>query len=110
MKTREKGKYWAIGVDLDQSKLAPDHTLTSMVKRVDVAVFDIMKDMKENDKFPGGKQVELGLEEDAVGPAETSDKHVPDKIMKKVEDYKRQIIDEKIEVPSNEQELKKFKS
>ena len=109
VKTREKGKYWAIGVDLDQSKLAPDHTLTSMVKRVDRAVFDIMKDMKEKDEFPGGKQVELGLKEDAVGPAETSNKHVPDKVMKKVEDYKHQIMDGKIEVPSNEQELKKFK-
>ncbi|PTX58644.1 nucleoside-binding protein [Melghirimyces profundicolus] len=109
VKTRKKGKYWAIGVDMDQSGLAPDHTLSSMVKRVDVAVFDIMKDIKENDQFPGGKEVQLGLKEGGVGLAENTDKHVPEKVMKKVEDYKQQIIDGKIEVPSTEKELKDFK-
>lgn len=109
VKTREKGKYWAIGVDMDQSGLAPDHTLSSLVKRVDVAVFDIMKDMKENDKFPGGKEVELGLKEDAVVPAKTTSKHVPENVMKKVDEYKQKIVDGEIKVPSTEKEFKKYK-
>ncbi|MFC4077896.1 BMP family lipoprotein [Salinithrix halophila] len=108
VKTRKKGKYWAIGVDMDQSRLAPDHTLSSMVKRVDVAVYDIMKEHKEG-KFPGGKEVKLGLEDNGVTYADTTKKHVPEKVLKKVDEYRQQIIDGKIKVPATEAELKKFK-
>ena len=38
---RPKGRY-AIGVDTDQDGMAPGHVLTSMIKRVDVAVEDII--------------------------------------------------------------------
>ncbi|GGE24993.1 BMP family ABC transporter substrate-binding protein [Marinithermofilum abyssi] len=107
VKTRKKGKYWAIGVDMDQSRLAPDHTLSSMVKRVDVAVFDVMKDLKDG-KFAGGKQVELGLKDQAVAVADTTDKYVPADVMKKVEDYRQQIVDGKINVPATDEELKSF--
>jgi basic membrane protein A len=99
VKTREEGKYWAIGVDMDQSGLAPDHTLSSMVKRVDNAVFEIMSDLKEGN-FNGGQQVELGLKEEGVGIAETTDKHVPEDVLKTVEEYKQKIIDGEIKVPS----------
>ncbi|SFS59999.1 BMP family lipoprotein [Marininema halotolerans] len=108
VKTRKQGKYWAIGVDMDQSKLAPDHTLSSMVKRVDVAVYDMMKKVKD-DKFPGGEQVQIGLKDNGVGYADTTKEHVPAKVLKKVDDFKQQIIDGKIKVPANENELKKFK-
>ncbi|PTM58933.1 BMP family lipoprotein [Desmospora activa] len=107
VKTREQGKYWAIGVDMDQSKLAPDHTLSSMIKRVDVAVFDIVKDLKEG-KFEGGKQVELSLADDGVDIAENTDKHVPEDVLKTVDEYKQKIIDGEIEVPATEKELKAF--
>ncbi|SDW33764.1 nucleoside-binding protein [Marininema mesophilum] len=108
VKTRKKGKYWAIGVDMDQSKLAPDHTLSSMVKRVDVAVYDVMKKVKDG-KFPGGEQVELGLKEDGVTYSDTTKKHVPAKVLKKVDNFKQQIINGKIKVPATEDELRKFK-
>ncbi len=108
VKTREKGKYWAIGVDMDQSSLAPDHTLSSMIKRVDVAVFEVTKQAKEN-QFPGGKEVELGLKDNGVGIAETTSKHVPEYVLKKVEEFKQKIIKGEIKVPSTEEELKSFK-
>ncbi|QKG84540.1 BMP family ABC transporter substrate-binding protein [Kroppenstedtia pulmonis] len=108
VKSREKGKYWAIGVDMDQSSLAPDHTLTSMIKRVDTAVFDIIKDLKENNKFNGGKEVEIGLKEEGVDIADTSDKHVPKDVLKEVDRYKKEISEGKIEVPSTTDELKDF--
>jgi basic membrane protein A len=107
VKTREKGKYWAIGVDMDQSSLAPDHTLSSMIKRVDVAVFEVTKQVKEN-KFQGGKEVELGLKDDGVGIAETTSKHVPEDVLKKVEEFKQKIIKGEIKVPSTEEEFKSF--
>lgn len=64
-------KFWFIGVDSDQKKLAPDLTLSSMMKRVDVAVFEISKMAKEN-KFPGGKVTVLGLKESGVGYSDTT--------------------------------------
>ncbi|OYD09506.1 BMP family lipoprotein [Paludifilum halophilum] len=108
VKTREQNKYWAIGVDRDQSAMAPDRTLTSMVKRVDVAVFDIMKELKRG-AFAGGKEVKLGLKEGGVAIAETSDKHVPEEVLKEVENYKMKIVKGKINVPSTEDDLKTFK-
>jgi basic membrane protein A len=54
-----------IGVDSDQNYLHPGKVLTSMLKRVDVAVYTTFKDAKEG-KFTGGVQA-LGLAEGGVG-------------------------------------------
>lgn len=107
VKTREKGKFWAIGVDMDQSKLAPDHTLSSMIKRVDVAVYDITKDVKDG-KFEGGKEIQFGLKEEGVGIAENTDRHVSADILKKVDEYKDKIVAGEMKVPKTEQELNAF--
>jgi basic membrane protein A and related proteins len=106
VKIREKGKYWAIGVDMDQSKLAPDHTLTSMVKRVDVAVFDVTKQLKEG-KLKPGSQIELGLKEGGVDYVKSS--HISDDILKKVEEFKQKIISGQLKVPKTMEELASFK-
>src|SRR5215203_2605408 len=50
---------FAIGVDADQAKLVPEAPiLTSVVKRVDNAVFSAIQEAKEG-KFPGGQVVEF---------------------------------------------------
>ena len=54
-----------IGVDSNQNYLHPGKILTSMVKRVDVAVDNAYQDAK-NDKWTSGIQA-LGLKEDGVG-------------------------------------------
>ena len=54
----------AIGVDSDQYESAPCCIVTSMIKGVDVAVFDVIKDVIDN-KFAGGVH-ELGLSEHGV--------------------------------------------
>ncbi|MCW5710667.1 BMP family ABC transporter substrate-binding protein [Shinella sp.] len=53
-----------IGVDSNQNGLQPGNILTSMVKRVDLAVFNSFMDAKEG-KFTGGVN-ELGLKEGGV--------------------------------------------
>jgi basic membrane protein A len=58
-------KVLAIGVDSDQFHEAPCCMLTSMVKKVDVAVFDVIAAVVE-DRFEGGIR-EFGLAEDGVG-------------------------------------------
>lgn len=103
---KEQNK-WAIGVDRDQSDLAPENVLTSAMKRVDNAMFNIAKDLKEGN-FPGGTTVVYGLADGGVGIAPTSDKHVPEEILNEVEDLKQQVIDGKIVVPSNEETYNEF--
>jgi basic membrane protein A len=62
----EAGKL-GIGVDSNQNMLQPGKVLTSMLKRVDVAVYSSFMDAK-NDKFVADIQ-NLGLKEDGVGVA-----------------------------------------
>ncbi len=55
----------AIGVDSDQQAEAPGHILTSMVKQVDVAVFEVIRDANAG-QFAGSVKI-LGLKEGGVG-------------------------------------------
>ncbi|MCH8183162.1 MAG: BMP family ABC transporter substrate-binding protein [Proteobacteria bacterium] len=61
---KDSGKL-AIGVDSNQNYLHPGTMLTSMIKRVDVAVFNAFATAKDG-TWKGGTQV-LGLAEDGVG-------------------------------------------
>jgi basic membrane protein A len=54
-----------IGVDSNQNHLHPGKVLTSMVKRVDVAVYEAFRDARDG-KWTNGVQV-LGLKEGGVG-------------------------------------------
>ena len=56
---------YVIGVDSDQDGLAPGKVLTSMVKKVDVAVFDVARALKEGKPLTG--HLELGLKDGAIG-------------------------------------------
>jgi len=56
---------YAIGVDANQNYMHPGTMLTSMLKRVDVAVYDAFNDVN-NGEFTAGIQV-MGLAEDGVG-------------------------------------------
>ncbi|MGQ9367216.1 BMP family lipoprotein [Azospirillum sp. ST 5-10] len=56
-----------IGVDSNQNWLHPGHILTSMLKRVDVAIYDCFADAK-NGTWSAGHEV-LGLKEEGVGYA-----------------------------------------
>ena len=89
----------AIGVDADQYREAPGHILTSMIKRVDVAVFDAIKSAKEG-TFQGGTRV-FGLKEEGIGFVydDNNKKLIPEEVYKKVMDLRQQIIDGKIAVP-----------
>ncbi|WP_053956682.1 BMP family lipoprotein [Inediibacterium massiliense] len=104
---KEKNKY-AIGVDRDQNKEAPDHVITSAIKRVDNAMFNVAKDLKEG-KWSGGETTVYGLSEGGVDIAPTSDKHVPKEILDEVEKLKQKIIDGEIKIPQNEEEYKAMK-
>ncbi|WP_052807477.1 BMP family lipoprotein [Risungbinella massiliensis] len=102
-KTRDVGKYFVIGADLDQSNLAPNHTLSSMVKRLDKAVYDFSKQVKDRTATLG-TVTDLGLKEDGI--AYPYSKYVTPEVKAKVEEYKQKIVQGQIKVPKTEAELK----
>lgn len=99
---------WAIGVDRDQHEegMPENVTLTSMVKRVDQAVYQVSERTMNGD-FPGGEIVEFGLEEDGVGIAATTE-NVSEEGLKAVEDYKAQILNGEIDVPQTDEEYEAY--
>jgi basic membrane protein A len=104
-------KKWAIGVDADQSLTAkPDQRariLTSMVKRVDVAVYETIKALVEG-KFAAGVRG-FGLKEGGVGYAVNQyNREQMKDIVPRLEALKRDIIAGKIKVPSDRKQLEAF--
>jgi basic membrane protein A and related proteins len=87
-----------IGVDSDQDNLFPGKVLTSMLKRVDVATYDMFKAVKDGSWKPG--ITVFGLKEDGVGYALDADNKplmTPD-ILSAVDAAKADIISGKIQV------------
>ncbi|WP_407271519.1 BMP family protein [Radiobacillus sp. PE A8.2] len=102
---------WVIGVDRDQHDEGQiedmNVTLTSMLKRVDVAVQDIAK-RAMNGEFPGGETIEYGLEDNGIDVAKTNEEAYTDEINTAVEDWKQKILDGEVEVPTTDDELQTF--
>jgi basic membrane protein A len=89
---------YVIGVDSNQNMVKPGYVLTSMVKRVDNAVYDVVKEVLDG-KFEGGFHV-FGLDKDGVAYAMDGNNNglIPDDVLLKVEAAKKDIIDGKIKV------------
>lgn len=89
----------AIGVDSDQYDEMPGTVVTSMIKRGEIAVFDIVRDVVEG-HFRGGMRV-FGLAEDGVdyvhdGPHA----RIPDDVKGKVEALRADVVAKRIIVPN----------
>jgi basic membrane protein A len=88
----------AIGVDADQYDEMPGTVVTSMIKRGDVAVFDIIKATIDG-TFTGGMNV-FGLKEAGVdyvhdGPHAVG---LPDEVKAKVEALRADVVEKRITV------------
>jgi basic membrane protein A len=93
-----RATHFVIGVDSNQNMVKPGFVLTSMVKRVDNAVYDIIDDVK-NKRFQGGLHV-FGLDKDGV--AFSLDQHnqslIDPSILQEVEAARQKIIRGEIQV------------
>jgi len=96
---------WAIGVDSDQSNLAPDHVITSAMKRVDVASQDISKAVKAEAFEAGVHTYDLSNGGVDLAPTRT---HIPEDVLKVVEDAKAAIIAGTKTVPTTTAECPDF--
>jgi len=77
---------WAIGVDANQNYMHPGHMLTSMVKRVDIAVYNAFMDVHEG-RWSGGEH-SFGVAEGGVDWA--------------LDEYNRDLITPEVEKAVNE--------
>ncbi|WP_231572552.1 BMP family protein [Halobacillus sp. BBL2006] len=102
---------WVIGVDRDQHEEGAigdtNVTLTSMVKRVDVAVKDVASQAM-NGEFPGGEVLEYGLDQDAISIARTNEEALNEDIITAIEEWKQKIVDGDVEVPSTREDLQGY--
>jgi len=96
---RATGKL-AIGVDADQYSEAPGHVLTSMVKGIDAAVFDVARAVQDG-TFKGGVRV-FGLAERGVGYVYDDNNRalIPDSVRTRLQALEADIIAGRIRVPS----------
>jgi basic membrane protein A len=96
-------KIWAIGVDKDQNSIAPDTVLTSALKNVDVAVYDVCKKFKDG-QLKGGETLLYDLKNDGVGYATTGG-HIPAEVIAEVDAIKAKIISGEVTVPATAKEI-----
>lgn len=93
---------WAIGVDSDQSPLAPETILTSALKRVDNACYDATKKAILG-TLEGGVAI-YDLAAGGVDIAPTTD-NLSKNVLEKIEDAKKDIIAGDLVVPKNQEEF-----
>lgn len=95
----EESDKLAIGVDSNQDWIKPGHVLSSMLKRVDVAVYDACKDADEG-KFTPGTRV-YGLANHGVDYSvdQYNSKLIPASVRARLEKVRAAIIAGKIKVP-----------
>src|SRR5438067_3715930 len=117
IKAAQQAHKLVIGVDSDQSHVAPDNVLTSMIKHTDLAVYKSVLDVLRG-RFTGGDVV-LGLADHALGLARFSgfgilqemgyDTHELVRISNEVNSLQAAVAARKIAVPATLEELKAFR-
>ena len=99
---------WIIGVDVDQyedGKYDGDKSiiLTSVMKKIDVATFDVIKDDLDGN-FPGGKTLVFDTKNDGVGLPENNP-NLSSETTEKVDEVYNKIKNGEIEVKAEQGDL-----
>ena len=93
--------FMAIGCNSNQNIIDPDHIVASMLKRVDTAAFEIVKNAAEG-TLALGEEVVLGLEQGGIGyTLEGSNIQVSEDIVAQLADLEAKVISGEIAVPAN---------
>lgn len=98
-KSKSNIKHYAIGVDSNQNWVNPRVILTSMEKKVNIALFNTIRDLADN-KFTSGHII-FGLKEGGVlwSLDENNKKFFTTNDISKINSIKQEIINNKIVVP-----------
>lgn len=94
----EEKKTFAIGVDSNQNAIKPGRVLTSMLKRVDTAVYDVIKQQIDG-KFTAGTHY-FGLKDKGIDYAiDTNNEKLIEPFKAKLEEVREKIIKGEVKVP-----------
>lgn len=98
LKAAQEANKYAIGVDTNQNGLYPGSVLTSLVKRVDFAVYDALKASHNGSWSPGIKS--LGIKQGALDYAvdENNKTLITEPLIEEIATAKERIINGTIEV------------
>ncbi|WP_304502607.1 BMP family protein [Borrelia sp. RT5S] len=102
------GRY-AIGVDKDQSYLAPENIIASVIKDVGKAIYNLSVDAMKNKDFRGGRVVEQGLKEGVIDIVKDPS-ILGDTLVEDLFKLQNDIIERELIVPSTKHEFDLFKS
>ncbi len=98
---QDQGLIYATSKSPEENKMA-EHIVTSMLKRVETAVFLTGQELIETGKNAGGYK-SFGLKNDGVGYALNKyNKKMMDPLVPKLEDLKKKIIAGQIQVPDDD--------
>lgn len=97
---------WVIGVDSDQSYLAPDNVLTSALKKVSVAVANLTEKLMNGENI-GGQTYTYGLTDGGVG-IPTENPNMSEDVYKKTMEIQDKITAKEIEPPYNQETFDQF--
>lgn len=104
----KENNFLAIGVNSNQNSIDPDHIMASMLKRIDVAAYTVVKEAVEGNLVTGGI-IELGLRDDGIGyTVEGTNIKISEDIIKKVDDLKQKVIKGEIKPPLTVAEVGDF--
>ncbi len=95
----EEKKVYAIGTDSNQNWIKPGRILTSMLKRVDVAVYETLKALSKNQYKAGIERFDLKTKGIDYALDQYNDKLISADVRKKADQLKADIIAGKIQVP-----------
>ncbi len=102
----EVDKY-AFGVDGNENYFEPDNIVATSTRYSNILIYNEIKDIVHNTWKSGLK--EYGLKENVIGYTRIgSNVDVDEDIIKNVENIKKDIIDKKLIIPSNEEDLNIF--
>ena len=99
---------WAIGVDSNQDDIEKGRILTSMVKRVDEAVYQTIKDIVDGKFAPGEKMYDVASGGIGLTDFEFTKDLIGQANIDKVKEIEKKIASGEIKVPASEEEYKAF--
>jgi basic membrane protein A len=104
-----KGDFWVIGVDADQDYVYPGQVLTSMVKRVDLGVYNAIKDVSTDNWSTGIIEMDLASFGVGISALEYTETDIGAANIEKVNvTIRDKIVSGEISVPTNKTELESW--
>ena len=103
-----ESKLFAIGVDSDQDGEAPGFVLTSMMKRVDNAIFNTIKDLHEGKWSAGTIVYDLKSEGVGLSPMTYTKDKIRSETLEQVDALKSKNIPGEVKVPSKKVDLEDY--